>query len=579
MESPLSTTIGARMSTYLTNPEDFHKQRKRLNKKLLNLRHDLNIVTKDTRNYKEKEKCSKINREDYEKDARFGLILLLTAERDMLYSLEIKSLLEISNDRVSSYKNLMISKIKKSLSSAQKLLEITQGDEVLKRIELYIYTSLIHGVLLTTKKQWSKAINVFSIAKCALDFLYAQIEASKDVGDEEANQFKKTLINELLDSIVNPSLKLSVSQDESITTNTSDLKTIACKHCKDNKLPYLLPAIEIIENIDPKFVSELSSSVKLIDSIQWRGHEAKLYNDELSFNIMKLTDENETHWKQYEDVNQYDTLLSGWTESLEIHKTDMEKNANEDDLEVVQNRAIVLTYINYNFLFTRLKRDLLIVEQLRATCLFESNKDIIRLYSTIELTINELKELPGVYNDEALYNSLKNLQEYFAAKRSITIGDCFRKLEKFPEALKIYSSIYNKFESVKGNFYEVDNFPYQITDNKEFESFLNDLKDILFRTHVAAQFYHELANSGEVFTAENMHRYSNADLKAIVNLNDKAKVQPILSKPVLFDIGYNYINYDLGRSSSSSSNFATKSTSDDTEKKRSGFFGIFGRSS
>ena len=108
MEYPLNVTLGARMSAYLSSSEDYHKQRKRLNKRLLKLRHELDLITPDTKDYKKKEKISKISSSDYDQDEKYGLLLLLTAERDSLYSSEIKSLLEISNDNASSYRNLMI---------------------------------------------------------------------------------------------------------------------------------------------------------------------------------------------------------------------------------------------------------------------------------------------------------------------------------------------------------------------------------------------------------------------------------------------------------------------------------------
>lgn len=59
MEYPLNVTLGARMSAYLSSSEDYHKQRKRLNKRLLKLRHELDLITPDTKDYKKKEKYPK----------------------------------------------------------------------------------------------------------------------------------------------------------------------------------------------------------------------------------------------------------------------------------------------------------------------------------------------------------------------------------------------------------------------------------------------------------------------------------------------------------------------------------------
>lgn len=51
MDSPLSTTLGARMSAYLVTSNDFKKQRKRVNRQLKNLRHELGLINSNTKKY------------------------------------------------------------------------------------------------------------------------------------------------------------------------------------------------------------------------------------------------------------------------------------------------------------------------------------------------------------------------------------------------------------------------------------------------------------------------------------------------------------------------------------------------
>ncbi|KAK6459713.1 signal recognition particle, subunit SRP68 [Scheffersomyces xylosifermentans] len=589
------------MSAYLVSSDDYHKQRKRLNKRLNKLRHELNLITKDTKDYKNKEKTSAISAADYEKNDKYGLILLLTAERDNLYALEIKNVLEISNEKVASYKNLMISKIKRSLQSTQKLLSITATEKSdLKRIEIYIYAALVQGQLSIAKKQWALALNAFSIAKCALDFLYAQLEKKEKEGEgrtvglsEEDNEedeeaFNKILVNELLDTVVDPSLSLAVSQDDNVIGSTTDLKTISHKHCRDGKLPYLNGAIKIIEKIDPSFVSELFTSVELIRSVTWRDHEANLYNDEIAYRLMELTDDDKTNWRAFTDANQFDKLITGWTEVLEIHTSSSEKNQDDDDIEKVQDRAILLTYISYNLLFTRLKRDLLIVDQLSSTNDIENNRDIYRLFNGIISITQELKDLPGVYNDEDLFASLENLEKYFTAKKQIVLAESFSYNNKFGEALKIYSYIENEVLSVEDEFYKIQEFPYQVTNNEEFEDFKKELSKKLLQAHISAQFAYDSTSREKLYAIENINKYPLSELKDLVNLSKTPRIQPVLSKPVLFDVAFNYISYDLGRSSNTAgaANVAspsavspvTSSDQDDSSKKRGGFFGMFGRS-
>lgn len=573
MDSPLNLTLGARMSAYLTTSEDFKKQRKRLNKNLVKLRHELDLITKDTTNYKNKEKISSISSKDYEKNDKYAILLLWTAERDMLYALEIKTMME--NDMSASYKNLMISKIKKSLSTAKKVLEITASEKSdLKKIELYTYAALIQGHLSISKKQWAVALNAYSVAKCSLDFLYSQLNRDQD--DELS--FSKTLIQELMETVVDPSLNLAISQEDSLKNSTRDVKTFSRQHCHDDKLPYLQNVISIIERLDPSFVSELSASVELIKSVKWRNHEANLYNDEIAFKLLTLTNDEITNWKLFSDANQFDLLITGWSDALELHQVDTEKNQDDDELEKVQERAILLTYINYNLLFTRLKRDLLIIDQLSTTNVYK-NKDISRLYSGIIAITQELKDLPGVYNDEDLFQSLESLEKFFNAKKTSVLAESFEFNNKFAEALKIFTYIQNELLSSSESFYKIDEFPYAVTNNKELVDYKKEVEEKLLQAHISAQFSHEISVLGKSYTVEHMDEYPAGDLSELLNLN-APKIQPLLSKPVLFDVGFNYINYEPTKSTlaAPSTPITTETTTAQSEenKKRGGFFGIFG---
>jgi len=561
------------MSAYLTTSEDFKKQRKRLNKNLVKLRHELDLITKDTTNYKNKEKISSISSKDYEKNDKYAILLLWTAERDMLYALEIKTMME--NDMSASYKNLMISKIKKSLSTAKKVLEITASEKSdLKKIELYTYAALIQGHLSISKKQWAVALNAYSVAKCSLDFLYSQLNRDQD--DELS--FSKTLIQELMETVVDPSLNLAISQEDSLKNSTRDVKTFSRQHCHDDKLPYLQNVISIIERLDPSFVSELSASVELIKSVKWRNHEANLYNDEIAFKLLTLTNDEITNWKLFSDANQFDLLITGWSDALELHQVDTEKNQDDDELEKVQERAILLTYINYNLLFTRLKRDLLIIDQLSTTNVYK-NKDISRLYSGIIAITQELKDLPGVYNDEDLFQSLESLEKFFNAKKTSVLAESFEFNNKFAEALKIFTYIQNELLSSSESFYKIDEFPYAVTNNKELVDFKKEVEEKLLQAHISAQFSHEISVLGKSYTVEHMDEYPAGDLSELLNLN-APKIQPLLSKPVLFDVGFNYINYEPTKSTlaAPSTPITTETTTAQSEenKKRGGFFGIFG---
>ncbi|KAG5422372.1 SRP68 [Candida metapsilosis] len=554
MESVLNTTLGARLSAYLVTADDFKRQRTRTNKRILKLRRDLNLVTKDTKNYSAKVQTSKITPQQYDENKDYGLLELLLAERDMLYAHEIKAKLDINSEKSSSYTTLLKTKMKRALFHVDNLIKLTNGEANTKiRIEVYIYAALVAGQLSITRKQWSKALNAFSIAKCSLDYLNAQ--------DSDKESFNKTLCTELLENTVDPSLNLAASQLDNVPA--TDLKTLSRKYCHENSFPEISPVLSLI---DPSFTKDISSSVQLQKEVDWRGHVATIYNDELAYKIQELTGNKE--WLNYNDANQFDHVIASWISILELHKEDTSKNQDDDDMEKVQDRAILLTYINYNLLFTKLKRDLLLVGQLAAHNNVEDNKDIIRIYLGVIKLVDELKELPGVYNDEDLYYSLENLEKFYQSQKNVIIAESYQFNNRFSESLKIYNHINKQLEN-QGDFYKVD-FPFEVSSNSQVALFKAQVEKKVLQAQVSAQFEQGKKAACAKYTIEDTRKFPIG--LEVINLDN---IEPVMCKPVLFDIAFNYISPEAESvQPAQAPTPSTDSSAEDTKKR--GFFGIFG---
>lgn len=589
MESPLATTLGTRMSAYLITSNDFKKQRQKINKQIKNLRHELNLINHDSKKYK----VIKFTKDQYQSNKKYGLIYLLLAERDFLYGLEMKNILEIDDIKLKlklklklqkNYKKLLITKFKRSLIHAQELLELTNIESINDiKVEIFVYTALIIGQLSIVKKNWQNTLHAFSIAKCGLDYLYNNHQHSLnnnndddyDDDKEEDDSFNKKLCNELIETLVDPSLNLAISQLN--IHSTTDLKSIARKHCHDNVVTYLTPVLNLIDSkytTTDNIINNNDDNFEISKQVNWRDHSAIIYNDEIALKISYLN--NNIHWDKSNDINQFDSIITQWNEILSLHKSDTERNQDDDDLDQVQNRAILLTYINYNLLFTTLKRDLLLIGQLIK---IDDNKDIIRLYNGILVIIQNLKDLPGVYNDEDLYDSLNNLETFFIAQKNQIIAESYQFNSQFAELLKIYQFI-NQEISIKinnnNNIYYKTDFPFNISTNEQISIFKNDIKKKILQNQISAQFEQSKTISSSQYTIENLNKYPKG--LSTINLN---KIEPIMCKPVLFDVAFNYISYDLAKQTpvETSINVDNSSTNveDNESTKKRGFFGIFGR--
>lgn len=561
--SPLGSTFGARLSDSLTSPEDFRKCRRRLNKSLCKLRHNLKIVSHKTESYNP----PKVGAEQYNADQRYGDLLLLLAERYSLHALEAKSFLEIGVDGTKYYKQLMRNKLQRAATTTEQLIEMTKDEQsTIKKVEIFVYAALTEGANAIFRKQWDKALSAYSLARCGLELLLEIL-----TGDESL--FNKTLLEELIDTSVDPSLRLALSQGTEDTT--ADLRTVSRKFCLNNSLPHLAPLNDLIISVKETFFL-VPKAEELFKTVNWRNHVAQIDNDALAFQISKLI---KIDWKSFSDSNDYDNMYSQWQALVELHQSDLSKNNDEDDPEKVQNGAVLLTYLKYNMLFTKLKRDLLLIDQLNQSSstvsqTLRANKDILRLYGSVISTVDELKDLPGVYNDEELSESLENMGNFFKAKQSVTVANSYALADKFAEALSVFMHL-ERVYSVDEHFYKVDAFPFDVASLEEAKELEHSIARLLKKSHVLAQFQAETQGPSEALVADDVFKFptSGRCLQNIVNVAQKGKIAPVLSKAVLFDVAYNYISY----THDSSKPVDTENREESQDKKKSGFFGIFGR--
>lgn len=149
-ESPLALTFGARNSAFLQTSEDFRKQRVKVTRRIHKLKRYLKIQIKDTKNYKSK----KITSDDYSSDNKYYLLSILEAERDYLYALEIKALLDLnSSTNAQSKQKLLSTRLRKSLKISQNLVEISQNEsDETKRLEILVYKELLQAYLAIVSK-------------------------------------------------------------------------------------------------------------------------------------------------------------------------------------------------------------------------------------------------------------------------------------------------------------------------------------------------------------------------------------------------------------------------------------------
>ena len=590
MDYPLANTYGVRSELFLQSADDYHRQRHRTNKKLNKLRRELKIITKDTKNYKDKEKITQIVAENYDMEPLFGDVLLYLVERDLLYAQETRLLLDVHSSKPKE--KFLVSKYKKALQNAKHLLEVIKNEtDDLKTLEILTYTAIIKGSIAITKKKYDISLYAFSIAKCAIHFLYNYQKLPETIAKE--------FYYEIADGIIDPALKVSASSEK---LNFTDLTELAKSQIFNIELiPYLYKAVKIIESHNATYVTPTSeNNIDLLKEVKWGSYSAQLTSDDLSLAIMKINEE----LKNIDDKNtsSFDSPLISYQDAITLHTQEMERNSSNDEESNNQEQYIILTYLKYNYLLLRIRRDNTIMKdldeqiaenqnskkKLSTQKIIELLKDYLKINEGIALSLVEINDLPGIANDDEFVDLLNTVGVYFKVKNQQKLSQAYLISHQYKEALALIVNSSKLLQSCKEFNVELEG---NLPTNKDLEKLKVEIEDEKSRLYTLTTYFNEInkeqSSFGSKYISDDISKFPKLSpselLKHVYPL--KFDFQPVNVKPVLFDIAYNYIDADTNDEDEINNNSNVVSHEVETsgnvdneeDKKKSGFFGLFGR--
>ena len=590
MDYPLANTYGVRSELFLQSADDYHRQRHRTNKKLNKLRRELKIITKDTKNYKEKEKITQIVAENYDMEPLFGDVLLYLVERDLLYAQETRLLLDVHSSKPKE--KFLVSKYKKALQNAKHLLEVIKNEtDDLKTLEILTYTAIIEGSIAITKKKYDISLYAFSIAKCAIHFLYNYQKLPETI--------TKEFYYEIADGIIDPALKVSASSEKLNFTDLTELAKLQIFNIE--LIPYLYKAVKIIESHNATYVTPTSeNNIDLLKEVKWGSYSAQLTSDDLSLAIMKINEE----LKNIDDKNtsSFDSPLISYQDAITLHTQEMERNSSNDEESNNQEQYIILTYLKYNYLLLRIRRDNTIMKDLDAQIVENQNskkklstqkiiellKDYLKINEGIALSLVEINDLPGIANDDEFVDLLNTVGVYFKVKNQQKLSQAYLISHQYKEALALIVNSSKLLQSCKEFNVELEG---NLPTNKDLEKLKVEIEDEKSRLYTLTTYFNEInkeqSSFGSKYVSDDISKFPKLSpselLKHVYPL--KFDFQPVNVKPVLFDIAYNYIDADTNDEDEINNNSNVVSHEVETsgnvdneeDKKKSGFFGLFGR--
>lgn len=537
MEAPLEQILQARVAEgTLLSAQDYKNYHHKATARLARTKRALKI---QQRPGPKAPKAKTITEDDVAKNPEFAAVPLLYAERAWAAAMETKAVLDTNGS--AAKRRHMVSKLNKAFKHAALAASLAAVSDIPKehKLQMWAYRYLIEGSLRFEQHAWAKAVHAYSAARVLLSALVT-------IGTDTI----KELVGEILSLQVDPSLSYAVYRSQQ--SRSADIPTFA-KQTFDKACP----AGELVTELSPRSVQLDSAGDPCAElgQIAWRHHRAATSDPDLAYAILQarkadasLDDAAPTADSSTTDrIGQFDTVLQAWQDAADVAKSVVERleaQSRGSHDKATQETYIVSTYINFNLLMRRVHRDRGLLadgSDLRTL------QDNARILDRVLQSCDELESLPGVHNDDSLYDSLQAVSGYFRARRAGMIARAHALVGNKKAALALWNSANTHINSAKkltpGDVLE------SVLTVSELDKAASDVQSNLARIHGLYALDHileaEAGNGPKPAVAEALDVYPVGSpddvVSRLVNLNPQLRPVPV--KPVFYDIAFNYISY------------------------------------
>lgn len=499
-----------------------------------------------------------------------------------------------------------------------------------QQLQLETYSLLLHGALAFQTKNFQKAITNYSLARVALESFSGTCDDS----------IVKDNIQDLISTVIDPSLvyshyrlykvrplsaaslavKVAKESWESpvidyITkVDPAALDSSLAEASANNRLDVIKWRSHEAAIEDKELAATLFKSVSKDSALDKELSASRSSNKPLSSSFVDAS------------MSLFDDVLQAWQDAHDMVRNNidrLESSGKASHDQQVQDQYVVATYVGYHMLLRRIQRDSILlkrVESKTSAKSFASNKlsldktqEVVRFYDTILQSTNQLVNLSGVHSDKQLSTSLNALNAYYKAKRLLLLGSTYKQAGQLAEAFALYHKASQTLQDASQKI-EVS-FPYGVLDDEMYKTETAEAETKTLQLRAQLTLYqsahsnqqgdkmdideseqddssvkHKSLKTMTSCVVDNLDKYALAlqavdqVAKNLVLLNDDQKVPFV--KPVFFDIAFNYIGKSLTtegaveqeeEKAEASDSFENTKTQEPEEKKKGGFFRIWGR--
>jgi signal recognition particle subunit SRP68 len=307
-------------------------------------------------------------------NGRYLEIVLFSAERAWSQSTSLKT-----DDLHQKKRHHIGRRLKKAVRHAEHLSTLVEAEGVqtdtITRLESRAYKAMLAGQRAFERKHWDVALREYSIAKVILEVLLSKCNENDRAVYKEAS------------TTVDPGLRYCGYQLQ--TGSQGDILSLARSH-----LPQDATLLDLLKEINPSILETRRDSAARagISSIQWRSLTVNLEYPEIVVSLLKVQDTQTAYNERTaafdlsatEKAAAMDEILNAWAEAEDTTRKIIEEvGATRQDKE--QNLQIILTYVSFHFIATRLQRDVLLVKNLegRRGIKMPVLKDLVQLQGSV----------------------------------------------------------------------------------------------------------------------------------------------------------------------------------------------------
>ncbi|CAG8464890.1 5137_t:CDS:10 [Funneliformis caledonium] len=565
--------INEARNTYGLRHQDYARYRRYCTQKVHQLRSSLNFTHGKGKSFQKKEIA-----DDVFNDVRYLQIVLFNTERAWSYAMELKR--ESRSNGDVRKKHHLIKRLKKAAKCGIQLEKLCSRElnkvDTKTFFDAQAYSALMSGYFLFEKQSWQAALDKFAAART----IYEKLSAA---GTSHQETLCQSAIDDIDPNIRYCAFKLKLGTDSS-NIGVEDLVKITIGKNKSVGLDLLEAEVETV------LAQTRQEKAATLTSISWRDRVVPLKNADLAICILRareatanLENASDTDTEEATKMELFDLLLEAYGDAERFAKNAVKEDAeataklkSSKSEQISADLNFVYNYVAYNYLSRRIQRNLMLVNSLRKHIdnherndgeRFVGGKyqDIVKLYDNILQSLSEINDLFVVQNDVNLSREIDAKIWYFKAWRTLFVALAYSAINKEWEAILLYERAreYNAQARASLSQLILDKDDILIVTIKEVTEMENILRGKICKARASWHILHdsnltkkmgELSFDGkskadssidkEIPLSERLNQYpSNLSMNNARLINFPPEFIPIPTKPLFFDISFNYVDF------------------------------------